>query len=68
MSIAEYLSMRYTVVRQVLSLRLCLYVCMYVCVYVCMCVYNGFTGEVYQFVYPAAMSALHGKVEDSRLG
>ena len=27
MSIAEYLSMRYTVVRQVLSLRLCLYVC-----------------------------------------
>ena len=33
--------------------------CMYVCMYVC----NGFTGEVYQFVYPAAVSALRSKVE-----
>ena len=36
MSIAEYLSMRCTVMWQVLSLRLCLYVCMYVCMYLCM--------------------------------
>ena len=41
-----------------------MYVCTYVCVYVC----NGFTGEVYQFVYPAAVSALCSKVEASELG
>ena len=65
MFIAERLSVRHIIVWAwqvlVMAQSEVVYVCIYVCMYVCMYVRNRFTGEVYEFAYATAMSALHSE-------